>query len=113
MVYVHTSGCLSYLLAAPSVSGKVRMAEGDTAASVGWPGVVGSLLLCADAVQVVVASPCTPLKKSYHKFTAPLFLPPWSFYFGVVPSSGLSSAMLVMAPLTAPTVVTTNQVAGN
>ena len=63
MVYVHTSGCLSYLLAAPSVSGKVRMAEGDTAASVGWPGVVGSLLLCADAVQVVVASPCTPLQE--------------------------------------------------
>ena len=37
-----------------------RMAEGDTAASVGWQGVVRSPLLRAGTVQVVVASPWTP-----------------------------------------------------
>ena len=60
VVYVHPSGCPSYLLAAPSVSGKFRMAEGDAAASVGWSGVVRSPLLRAGTVQVVVASPWTP-----------------------------------------------------
>ena len=50
VVYVHPSGCPSYLLATLLVSGKVRMAEGDAAASVGWPGVVRSPLLRAGAV---------------------------------------------------------------
>ena len=35
VVYFHPSGCYSYLRAALSVSEKVRMEEGDAAASVG------------------------------------------------------------------------------
>ena len=59
-VYVYPSGCPSYLLAAPSVSGKFRMAEGDSVASVRWTGLVWSPLLRAGVVQVFVASPWTP-----------------------------------------------------
>ena len=40
-----------------------RMAEGDTAALVGWQGVVRSPLLRAGTVQVVVACPWTPRRE--------------------------------------------------
>ena len=60
MVYVHTFGCTSYLLAAPSVSEEVCMEEGDVAALMGWTGGVGYLLLCTGVFQVIVASHWTP-----------------------------------------------------
>ena len=60
VVYVHPSGCPSYLLAAPSVSGKLRMGEVDFAALVGWTGVVRYPLLRSGAVQVAVASYWAP-----------------------------------------------------
>ena len=91
----------SYILAAPLVSGEVRMLEGDTAASVGWPGGVGLLLLHACAVQVVVASPWTPRQEVCLET-----------HLSSILSGSVSLAMLEMAPLTAPTVATTNQAMG-
>ena len=70
---------------APSVSREVLMEEGDASASVGWLGVVGSPLLCVGAFQFVVASPWTPRQEVSCKITAPIFLPPWFFYFGGCP----------------------------
>ena len=65
MVYVHHSGvCPSYILAAQLVSGEVRTAEGDAAASVVWMGGVGPPLMRSGAVPVVVAPPWTPRRES-------------------------------------------------
>ena len=93
--------CPSYLLASPLVSGGVRMEEGDAAASVVWPGGVGSLLMGAGAVLVFVALPYTPCQEVHLETHRSLIL-----------AGSLSSAMLVMAPLTDPTAATTNQAAG-
>ena len=93
--------CPSYLLVAPLVSGEFRMAEGDAAASVGWIGGVGSPLLRAGMVPIIVAPPWTPRREVRLETHRSSIL-----------SGSVSSAMLVMAPLTAPTVAATNQVTG-
>ena len=93
--------CPSYLFAASLVSGGVRMAEGDAAASVGWPGGVGLPLLRAGVVPVVVApswTPCQEVRLETHRSS--------------ILDGSVSSEMSEMAPLKSPTVENTNQSAG-
>ena len=93
--------CPSYLLVAPLVSGEVRMAEGDAAASVGWTVGVGSPLLHTDVVPDVAVPPWTPHRE------ARLETHRSSILAGSVPP-----AMLAIAPLTAPMAATKNQATG-